>query len=146
MARNGELTPKQEKFARLVASGKSQAEAYRQSYDTETTIDESVHQMASRVAADINVASRINEIRSQLDDEARVTLTEHLAELKRLRDKADRMDEMNACIKAEELRGKASGIYVTKTEIKADVSVQNISDEELKSKIAELMNARSAQD
>lgn len=146
MARNGELTPKQEKFARLVASGKSQAEAYRQSYDTDPENEESIWEGASRVAANSNVSARINEIRSKLDDEARVTLTEHLAELKRLRDKADRMDEMNACIKAEELRGKASGIYVTKTEIKADVSVQNISDEELKSKIAELMNARSAQD
>jgi len=61
------LTPKQERFAQVVASGKSQAEAYRTAYDVSPdTPDKSIHEVASRIASDIKVKSRILELKQEL--------------------------------------------------------------------------------
>ena len=46
------LTSKQEKFAQVVASGKSQAEAYRTSYNTKNMKDETVWARASELMAE----------------------------------------------------------------------------------------------
>lgn len=40
------LTPKQERFALLVATGYSQADGYRQTYDCSQMADKSVHEAA----------------------------------------------------------------------------------------------------
>ena len=59
------LTPKQERFAQEVASGKTQAEAYRTAFDVKpTTKPESVHVNACKLMADANIAQRVQEIRS----------------------------------------------------------------------------------
>lgn len=52
------LTAQQEKFAQLIARGWSQSDAYRQAYETKTDNPETVWSCASRLAADIRVASR----------------------------------------------------------------------------------------
>lgn len=59
------LTRKQEGFARDVAAGKTQTDAYRENYDTQTPKDESVWQQASHVAGNVKVSSRINDLVSQ---------------------------------------------------------------------------------
>jgi len=64
------LTPKQEKFAQEVASGKSQADAYRAAFDCKRSKPESVIQSASRLMADINVSSRVQELKAQLSEKA----------------------------------------------------------------------------
>jgi len=46
-----DLTPKQEKFAQSVASGKSQADAYRMAYNAENMKDETVWARASELMA-----------------------------------------------------------------------------------------------
>lgn len=58
------LTPKQERFAQEVASGKTQAEAYRIAYNVKpTTKPETTIPNASRLMADSNVQARVAEIR-----------------------------------------------------------------------------------
>lgn len=111
------LTPKQHRFAQLVASGKTQAAAYRGSYDAENMAAQSIREEASRLMANPDISSMVNELREELDEDVRVTLREHLIELKELRNAAKYKDDLGAAIKAEELRGKASGIYVNKTEL-----------------------------
>lgn len=63
----GSLTPRQEAFALSVASGKSQAEAYRCAYPKSTAWkDTAVWQQASRLMALPHVASRVAEHRADL--------------------------------------------------------------------------------
>lgn len=50
-------------FARAVVAGASHAEAYRQSYNTKTTNEQTVFQEGSRVAARPQVAARIRELK-----------------------------------------------------------------------------------
>jgi hypothetical protein len=56
------LTPKQEKFAQAVASGMTQADAYRHAYNTENMKDSTIHEAASRTANDCKVSARIKAL------------------------------------------------------------------------------------
>lgn len=113
-----ELTPKQEAFAQAVASGKSQSDAYRAAYTVrESTKPETVNQAASRLMADSNVSARVEELRQPVVEAAQITLKSHLERLQALSDAAEKGGQYSAAITAEVARGKASGLYVDKTEL-----------------------------
>ena len=58
------LTDKQEKFSQLVVKYGNQSKAYREAYDVkEDTKDSSITENASRLMTDVNVASRVKELR-----------------------------------------------------------------------------------
>lgn len=105
------LTPKQEAFAQAVASGKNQSDAYRMAYRVrEGTTAESINQSASRVMANVNVSSRVEELREPIVQKVRMTLEGHLEDLKRLRDMAAENGQLGSAITAEIARGKAAGV------------------------------------
>jgi phage terminase small subunit len=107
------LTPQQEKFAQSVASGMNQSDAYRAAYKVrESTKPESVNQNASRLMADINISSRVDELRKPIVKAAQLTLEAHLNDLKGLRNMATKAEQYSAAISAEVARGKAAGLYV----------------------------------
>jgi hypothetical protein len=56
------LTPKQEKFAQAVASGMTQADAYRHAYNAENMADSTIWVKASELAADGKVSGRIKSL------------------------------------------------------------------------------------
>jgi phage terminase small subunit len=61
------LTPKQEAFCQAVVSGMTQSDAYRSAYDVSPeTKAEGIHVDACKLAANPNVALRINELRDIL--------------------------------------------------------------------------------
>lgn len=61
------LTPKQEKFAQCVADGMSQADAYRAAFDVgEDTKPESIYPEASKLMANHNIATRVQELKDKL--------------------------------------------------------------------------------
>lgn len=61
------LTPKRERFAQCIAGGMSQADAYRASYNVKPdTKQVSIHQRASALMANINIASRVAELRAEI--------------------------------------------------------------------------------
>ena len=56
-----ELTPKQLHFARCVASGMTQADAYREAYEpNDSTTAASIHTLASRLMSDVEIRSRVD--------------------------------------------------------------------------------------
>jgi phage terminase small subunit len=110
------MTPKQELFAQAVASGKSQAEAYRAAYDAEKSKPETVHSKASVLMANGKVAARVAELRKPVAERAQITLESHLRDLESLRDKATKDRQYSAAITAEIARGKAAGVHVEKSE------------------------------
>jgi len=116
------LTPKQEAFAQAIVTGISQSDAYRLAYKVgPKTKPESVNQNASRIMANVNVMSRVAELREQVAKKAQITLESHLDDLMRLRNMAAKEKQYSAAIAAEIARGKASGVHVEKTQ--ADVAV-----------------------
>lgn len=76
------LTPKQEAFATGVASGLSQAEAYRQAYPkAQAWKDETVWSKASTMAKDEKVQARIQELRGKAAEANEVTIERIVAEV-----------------------------------------------------------------
>ena len=76
------LTPKQEAFATGVAAGLSQAEAYRQAFpQSRKWTDKTVHEKASRLAAEDKVQARIQELRGKAAEANEVTIERIVAEV-----------------------------------------------------------------
>lgn len=145
------LTPKQEAYAQAVASGMSQADAYRSAFNVRpATKPESIQVSASKLMKDPNIAQRVIELREPAAKRAQMTLEGHLSDLKMIRDRALEAEQYAAAITAETNRGKASGFYSERVELtgkgggpiesRLDVSV--LSTEAL----AEIMKARDASD
>jgi len=79
------LTTQQEKFAQGVASGLSQAEAYRQAYPKSLKWkSEAVHQQASSLAALPHVSSRVAALRAEAAAQAGLSRVDVLAEVRML--------------------------------------------------------------
>lgn len=79
------LTPRQEAFAANVASGMSQAEAYRQAYPNALAWKpEAVHQQASRLSHLPHVSSRIKELQASVAESAVLDAAEIMRETRRV--------------------------------------------------------------
>lgn len=111
------LTEKQEIFCRELIKGATKADAYRAAYDCRRMKAATVRQRAKELADKPAVAACLEELRAPAVAEAQVTLTGHLNDLKDLRDEARRKGKYAAAVQAEIARGKASGLYVEKTEL-----------------------------
>lgn len=112
------LTPKQEAFALAVASGKTQSDAYREAFNVRpNTKPTSVNVSAAKLMADPNINQRVEELRQPIAQKAMITLESHIERLKELANMAIEQGQIAAAIKAEELCGKASGVYIEKRQI-----------------------------
>jgi phage terminase small subunit len=112
------LTPKQEKFAQGVASGMTQADAYRSAYNVgATTKVESIARKASDLMAEVHIRGRVAELSAPIIAKVGITLENHIARLQELSTKAEAAGQYSAAIKAEESRGKACGLYVEKVQV-----------------------------
>ena len=95
------LTPKQERFAQEVASGKSQAEAYRTAFNVKpTTKPETSQANACRLMADSNVSTRVAELKAAVAERVMWTMADSLDVLstiaKGLDEDAKPSDKVNA--------------------------------------------------
>lgn len=109
------MTPREEKFARLVVEGKSQSEAYRICYPhSKRWKPESVWSKSAQLAA--KVRHRVSEMQSEAQDKALLTLEDHMAKLQELRDKAAETETWAPAIAAEVKRGELMGYYVNRSE------------------------------
>ncbi len=118
------LTPKQEAFAIAVASGMTQADAYREAFTVKlTTKPESVLQLASRLMAKVNIRSRVDELKKPIIEAAGITLESHLARLEHLGKKAEDAESFTAAISAEVARGKVAQLYTERIEHTGNFSI-----------------------
>lgn len=109
-----ELTPKQLHFARCVAAGMSQSDAYREAYNVgQNTKASSVHEKASRLMAESKIRARVDAmvaakeravVASALSDRQKV-----LERLRYLLDHATPQD--SGKLRAAELLGKSVGLF-----------------------------------
>lgn len=111
------LTPKQEKFCQSVASGMNNSDAYRSAYNCEGMGDPTINNNAYVLMQDNDIAMRIEQLRLPIAERVGRTLEQHIARMLELASRGDKLDKIEAAIKAEELVGKALGYYVNKTEL-----------------------------
>jgi len=116
-----DLTPKMERFAQEVASGKTQAEAYRIAYDVSGSKDSSIHVNASKLMSNTKIQQRVDEIRMPIIKAKQLTLETHLEDLKALRNMAIKDGKLSAAINAEIARGKAAGVAIDKVEVEHNI-------------------------
>lgn len=112
------LNSRQEQFALAIASGLSQAEAYRKAYPgSDKWKDKSVWVKASMLNARPEVKQRIAVLQAEGADRAVYTLADHLKRLDELSRAAEKAAEFTAAVKAEEARGRAAGFILSKVEL-----------------------------
>ena len=129
------LTPKQEKFAQNVAKGMKKTEAAKQAGYSEKNADRAGTILTSK--ANPVVQKRINELQTKAADKAVLTLKNHLEDLKDIREGAVRNGAWSAAVTAEVARGKAAGLYVTRSELTVN-RVDTMSKEEVLERMKEL--------
>jgi hypothetical protein len=132
------LTAKQLHFARCVASGMKQAEAYREAYNAENMQASTVHEKASRLMAQDKIRARVDVLvglrekalmRSTVDVRTKV-----LRKLEDMMDSAEPADSVK--LRATELLGKTIGLF---RDVIEDNRNADLSSEELKEQLRELI-------
>ena len=66
------LTPKEERFAQLVAGGATYSDAYRGAYDAENMSDPAINTEASRLAKNPKISPRIKALQEALQEAATI--------------------------------------------------------------------------
>ena len=119
MANDNKLTSKQEHFAMLIAKGSTQSDAYRIAYDVQpTTGYASINVNASKLMANDNIALRVNELRSKIQNKiakefskSKIEILEELEALKQIALNSEDIKEARANIVEQ---AKLLGYYVEK--------------------------------
>lgn len=111
------LTPKQEKFAQLVASGMSQSEAYKQAYPGITMSDKTIYERASVLAKNSKIVTRLAELRKPIIEAHQYTLESYVKRMNEVAEMAFEQGQTAAGVKALENVGKVLGLYTNKTEL-----------------------------
>lgn len=94
------LTSKQEAFAQAVASGMTQADAYRSNYDVSSeTLNETVWEEASRIANDRKVSARIELLKDEIAAKALWTREDSVRTLKIVIEGNDKGSEITGAVK-----------------------------------------------
>jgi hypothetical protein len=139
------LTDKQERFAIAVAEGKTQADAYREAYDTGKMTNKSIVENASKLMVNANVAPRIEELRTKVVDnmvkKAIVTVEDTLQAYLKIRDicmaeleitsktgdkLATQLVDANAAKAANDSIAKYLGMFVEKVEHSGEIKMPTI--------------------
>jgi hypothetical protein len=115
------LTAKQDKFARLVAEGKTQADAYREAYNASNMKPETIHKRASELFLDGVVAGRIDELKKEftkkLDIVSTITVERQIKYTQKAIQECLKTGDFNNYLKAMDMQNKLIGLYApTKTE------------------------------
>lgn len=125
------LTGKQEAFCIAYIETGNASEAYRQAYNAGKMKPETINRTAKELVDNPKIAARIQELRAPAVEKAQITLEQHLADLRRLRDLAEASEKYGPAVTAEMARGKAAGLYVDKVEHSGKVSLEGlIADDE----------------
>lgn len=110
------LTPKQEKFVEGIVSGKNPSEAYRQAYNTSAN-NNTIAKEAQNILKNPNIAPIIEQKKAKIEEELIYTAKDSFLNLNFAQDKAIEQGNIQAYLKAEELKGKLLGLYTEKRDI-----------------------------
>ena len=126
------LTPKQEKFAQEVASGKTQADAYRAAFSCEKSKPSTVQAVASRMMANAKVSARVDELRKPAIAAVAITVQDLIRELEEARVIASTGERPQAAamVSATVAKAKLLGLEApAKVEVSGAMSLHISSDD-----------------
>lgn len=116
------LTEKQELFAQNLASGMSNADAYRKAYNPKpTTKVNTIYTTSCILAAKPKIAKRVEEIRKPTVRKLEITLERHLSSLQIIRNMAMKAGRLDLALNAEMALAKASGVVTDKLEVEGSL-------------------------
>lgn len=93
------LTPKQEAFAQAVASGMTQADAYRSAYVTNGMKPETIQNSAYKLMQDGDITARIEELRAEVAQLHLWTREDSIRALKSVIAEPDKVSDITAAVK-----------------------------------------------
>ncbi len=119
------LTAKQEKFCQGVVKGLTYSDAYRQAYNAKKMKPETVNNSAFKLLKNGDIAARIEKLKEKITDDIKYTVEDSFNSLCKAQKLAlNRVNQFGKpnpdlanFIKAEELKGKLTGLYVEKKEL-----------------------------
>ena len=141
--RHRPLSSAHKKFCRLYVQGLSGAEAARRAGFTKHKYGAKA-QGSALLRRNPLIANHIIELLQKERERASVSMDSHLTELSRLRDEAVDSGQISSAISAEVSRGRAAGLYIEKKEVTVN-KVESMSDEELRSKLQDLLDGSNIQ-
>ena len=106
------LTPRMEKFCQAIVKGMNQSDAYRQAYSTSNMKEATVNNRAYGLMQKGEIKARVKELREKAVEDIKYTINDSFAKLNELQKTALDANNVNAALKAEELKGKLKGLYV----------------------------------
>ena len=109
------LTPKQEEFAKHVASGLTQKEAAKKAGYKGRVVARGWMLMSDRYYP--KVVNRVREIKEELSERYEVTFENHVQKMAEIRDAALVKGNFTAAVAAEKSRGQVAGLYISRQEI-----------------------------
>lgn len=119
-----ELTAKENKFCELIAQGKSQVDAYITAYGKGNSSNNTIKTNAYRLMNKQNIINRLAELKEKTEKELKYTKEQSYKNLCEIQKQALQENNLNAYIKAEELKGKLFDLYNNKLSIKADIKAK----------------------
>lgn len=126
------LTAKQEQFARCIAEGMTQADAYRSAYNTSRMTDKSVIEKASELASNVNITARLRELRDLAAKPTIMTAQQRKEWLTGVINNEG--IDINARLKASDQLNKMDGEYVQKVEAEVKreftINIELVDDDE----------------
>jgi hypothetical protein len=123
---NQKLTAKQDKFARLVAEGRTQADAYREAYNASNMKPETIQNNAYKLTLDNEISTRIEEYKKEftknLDIASQITVERLLKTSQKILKLALEQSDFTNSLKALDFQTKIKGLYApTKNENKTEI-------------------------
>ena len=111
-----DLTGQQLRFVEGILAGKTASDAYRAAYDCSTASGNTIWSEASKLKANPTIAQWLDAARCAGFGRASCTFDEHLSELTRLRNLAEKTGNIGAAVQAEQIRGKVAGHHIDKVQ------------------------------
>ncbi len=120
------LTPKQEKFARLIAEGKSHSDALRGSYCCSKMKAATIQNKAYKLLCESHISTRVDELKKEVADKHLLTREELLIDLIGVykADIAEMISEVEEVDGIQVVRWKDSSTW-TKTQRRAVKAIKN---------------------
>ena len=119
------LTLKQEKFVQeYLSNGGNATQAYKVAYDAENTSSKTINENASRMLANSKIKARLNEYQEKTQETVLYTAEKSFNKLDELLELALTPEgesgriNLQAALKAEELKGRLVGLYTEHVEAK----------------------------
>lgn len=110
------LTPKQQKFVDNIISGKNPSEAYRKAYNTSAN-NNTIAKEAQNILNNPKISPIIEQKKAEIEEELKYTAKDSFLNLSFAQEKAIESGNIQAYLKAEELKGRLLGLYTEKKDV-----------------------------